>query len=103
MPSPRNGCCPLAVGEPEPGVDSGQFCGCSSGNRSDRIRGSFEGRIVTDDDDAVRGEVDVELEAIGTGAETEIEGSNGVLRTKGAAAAMGKHAWRSLPKERHNA
>jgi hypothetical protein len=47
--------------------------------------------------------VNIQLEAIGTGAEPEIERGHGVLRTEGAAAAMGKHAWRPLPKERHNA
>ena len=46
---------------------------------------------MMNDDDAVRGEVHIELETVRTGGHADVERRDCVLRTKVASAAVGKH------------
>ena len=58
---------------------------------------------MADHDNPVGREADVQLQAVGAGGQSTIEGGNGVFRTQCAAAAMREHAGAAAAKERHNA
>jgi hypothetical protein len=70
----------LSVEEVVPRIDARQFCRRAGRDSSCGIRGSIEGVVVTDYDDAVGRETDIELEAVGARTETEIEGGYRVFR-----------------------
>src|SRR5262249_34061563 len=55
------------------------------------VGGPIQRRIVMNDHDSVRGQMDVEFEPICTGGHAEIEGGNGVFWSKRAPASVGKY------------
>jgi hypothetical protein len=75
--------------EPIPGVGRRQLRRSLQTNRALSVRRALERRIVVNDDDAVAGEMDVELETVGAEGEPVIERGQRVLRPQRRAAAMG--------------
>ena len=75
--------------KPIPGIRCRQLRRRLQTNRPLPVRRAFQGRIVVHDDDAVAGEMHVELETVGAEGEAVIEGREGVLRPQRRAAAMG--------------
>ena len=69
----------------------GQLSGRTADKRPTGARRAIEQPIVMDDDRGVAGEMDVELETVGTRRKPAIERSNSVFRSNLAAAAVRKN------------
>jgi hypothetical protein len=89
------------VREAASGIDRRQLGGCPRPHRAGPARRAIERRVVTDDGDAVRREMDVELEPVGARGDSQVERGDRIFRAQRAPAAMGKHLRTRGGKERH--
>jgi hypothetical protein len=82
-------------------IDPRQLSGRSRRNRPRTARRPIERLIMMDNDDTVGGQMNVQLQAVGTGREPAFEGRVRIFRPQGAAAAMSEDQGMARIKERH--
>ena len=92
----------LTSRKPITGINPRELLRAAGGNRSGSVRRPIERPIMMHDDDAIRREVDIELETVRAGGHPYVKRRYGVLRAKVAAAPMREHL-RAGAKKRHNA
>ncbi len=76
-------------------VERLELCGGAVGHAAAAGRRAIQRLVMVDDDDAVSGKVNVELETVGAAREAVVESCDGVFRTKRRATPMRVHQRRA--------